>query len=135
MLAILAAAAVISYQAVVVKPIDGDTLKVHVAGFPAPFDPIDVRIYGVDAPEHVMPPAKKACEVVLGKAAAAFAAKLVLPGQTIVVHYTTGRHDKYGRLLGSVTLPDGRDWAQAMIGAGMARAYGLDGSLTKKSWC
>jgi endonuclease YncB( thermonuclease family) len=133
MLTLLAAAIV--YQATVVKVIDGDTLKVHVAGFPAPFDPINVRIVGLDTPEHRMPPAKAQCEVALGVKAAEFAQQLVTPGQTVSVTYTLGVNDKYGRLLGSVTLPDGRDWAATMIKAGEGRSYGLDGHLTKAGWC
>lgn len=134
MLALLAAA-VIAYQGTVVGVTDGDTLKVRVDGWPAPFNPIAVRVYGLDTPEHVRPPAKSRCEVALGLKARAYARALVAPGQTVTVSYTVGRHDKYGRLLGQVTLPDGRDWAGTMIGAGMGRAYGLDGKLTKARWC
>lgn len=132
MLAALAAAIV--YHATVLKVVDGDTLRIHVQGWPAPFDPIDVRVYGVDAPEHVRPPAQAACEVVLGLKASAYARALVKPGQPITVAWQ-GVHDKYGRLLGSVTLPDGRDWASTMITAGMGRAYGTTGSLHKAPWC
>lgn len=132
MLAILVAAVV--YQVTAVKVIDGDTLKVHVAGWPAPFDPIDVRIYGVDAPEHQKPPAQTKCEVALGLKASAFAKTLVVPGEALSVTWS-GKHDKYGRLLGSVTLPDGRDWAQVMIASKLGRPYGADGRLRKARWC
>ena len=45
----------VAYPATVVSVIDGDTVKVHVPGFPVAFDPIGVRINGIDTPEHVMP--------------------------------------------------------------------------------
>jgi endonuclease YncB( thermonuclease family) len=132
MLALFAAAIV--YHATVVHAVDGDTLRVHVAHFPAPFDPIDVRIFGVDTPEHVKPPAQTDCEVTLGLKAAVFARTLVKPGDAITVTWSR-KHDKYGRLLGSVTLPDGRDWASVMIAAGLGRPYGQDGDLHKAAWC
>ena len=123
------------YEATVLRVIDGDTLKVHIAGWPQPFDPIDVRVYGVDTPEHSKPPAKKLCEVKKGKAAAGYAMLMALPGDTVTITYTAGHNDKYGRLLGSVTLPNGDDWATRMINAKYGRPYGLNGSLTKAPWC
>lgn len=132
MIALLAAALV--YHATVIHGVDGDTLRVHVKGFPAPFDPIDVRIYGMDTPEHIRPPAQSDCEVTLGLKAAVFARALVKPGDQVTVTWSQ-KHDKYGRLLGSVTLPDGRDWAATMIAAGFGRPYGTDGNLHKAAWC
>lgn len=134
MLLAAALAAAITYQGTVLKVIDGDTIKVHVAGFPAFVDPIDVRIYGLDTPEHVMPPAKAACEVALGLKAKAYAVQLVAPGKVVAIHWA-GRREKYGRLLAAVTLPDGRDWAATLIAAKLGRAYGLAGDLHKASWC
>lgn len=130
-----ALAALVVYHGTVLKVIDGDTLKVHVAGFPAAFDPIDVRVMGVDAPEHVKPPAQAECEVALGLKAQAFARTLAAPGQTVTLAWTPGHNDKYRRLLASVTLPGGRDWAATMIAAGMGRAYGGAAGLHKIAWC
>lgn len=135
MLMILAAAASIAYHATVLKVVDGDTITVHVQGWPAPFDPIGVRIFGLDAPEHQKPPAQTVCEVAMGLQARAYARTLVKPGQAVTVTYTKGVNDKYGRLLGRVTLPDGHDWSDVMISAGMARPYGNNGSLHKDPWC
>jgi micrococcal nuclease len=132
MLAIFAAA--LAWHATVLKVVDGDTLRISVRGWPAPFTPIDVRVVGVDAPEHVRPPAQAQCEVALGLKAQAYARGLVAPGQAVTVTWS-GHHEKYGRLLARVTLPDGRDWGQAMVAAGLARAYGADGSLHKQPWC
>lgn len=122
------------YHATVLEVIDGDTLKVRVPGWPLPFDPIDVRIQGIDTPEHVRPPAQTACEVKLGLAARDFARTLVVPGQMITVTWS-GVHDKYGRLLGRVTLPDGRDLGRTLVAANQARPYGGDAGLHKAPWC
>lgn len=127
--------AVVAYQATVVKVIDGDTLKVRVAGFPAPFDPIDVRVWGIDTPEHRRPPAQAQCEVALGVKAAEFAQALIKPGVKVTVTYRLGVNDKYGRLLGSVTLSDGRDYGGLLIAKHLARPYGADGNLHKTAWC
>lgn len=121
----------VSYQAVVVSVSDGDTFRAHVEGWPAPFDPVAVRVGNLDTPESRKPPAKKLCEVELGKRASAFAKSLLHPGDKIVVIWS-GSKEKYGRLLSSVTLSDGRDFATVMIAAGHARAY--DGGR-KVPWC
>lgn len=134
MLAALLAAS-IAYPATVVRPIDGDTLKVHIAGFPAAFDPIAVRVYGLDTPEQRRPPAQAACEVPKGLAAAAFAKTLIKPGDAVTVIYTPGLNDKYRRLLARVTLADGRDWATVMISGNHGRPYGATGGLHKAPWC
>lgn len=127
-----AAAETIAYQAKVLKVIDGDTIKVEVAGWPAPFNPINVRIDGIDTPEKKMPPAKSMCEVALGHAATGYALKTVRVGSMVTVNYDTTKHDKYGRLLGTMKLEDGRDYGSIMIAGGFARPY--DGG-TKSVWC
>jgi endonuclease YncB( thermonuclease family) len=130
--ALAAAIATIDYPATVVSVVDGDTLRVTVAGWPEPFDPIAVRVVGIDTPESRRPPAKCAGEVRLGLQAKAFAKGLLHRGDRITVRYTLKARDKYGRLLASVTLPDGSDFAGRQIAAGLARPY--DGGR-KSSWC
>ena len=71
------------------------------------------RIAGINAPEldtDAGPPARLA------------AMELVPPGTTVT--FTSHSLDKYGRPLGSIRLPDGRDFAQAMIDGGHAVPYG-----------
>lgn len=133
--AILAAAlTVISYPATVVRDLDGDTIRVSVAQWPAPFDPIDVRIADIDTPESHRQNAKSACELKLGLAAAAYAQTLIHPGDAVVVAWRPGAHEKFGRLLASVTLADGSDFAARMVGARMARPY-TAANLHKGPWC
>lgn len=128
------AAAALIYHATVIHAVDGDTLKVSIKGWPAPVNPISVRIVGIDTPEHLRPPAQSDCEVTLGLKAAVFARTLVKAGDTVTLVWA-GRHEKYGRFLGTATLPDGRDWGQTMISGGFARAYGVNGDLHKAPWC
>jgi endonuclease YncB( thermonuclease family) len=75
-----------------------------------------VRIYGVNAPELSTPE---------GKVAKSFAESLLPIGLavTVVSLKLLGAFDKYGRTLGGLTLPDGRDYGTELIGAGHAVPY------------
>lgn len=71
------------------------------------------RIYGINAPELSTP---------AGKAALAYAETILHVGD--VCQVLSHGWDKFGgRFDGSVTLPDGSDFGQAMIAAGQAVAY------------
>lgn len=54
-----------------------------------------------------------------GRDARSYARLLVKPGDRLVV--TSFALDDFGRTLGAVTLPDGRDWAAAMHAAGFVK--------------
>jgi endonuclease YncB( thermonuclease family) len=98
--------------ATVLEVHDGDTLKVNAdLGWHITLINQPVRLAGVDAPELATD---------AGKAAAAFTAALAPPGTmvTLVSHSL----DKYGRVLGTITLPDGQDLSAALIAAG----HGVD---------
>jgi endonuclease YncB( thermonuclease family) len=74
---------------------------------------LSLRAWGINAPEIATPE---------GKDALAYAEQLCPPGThvTIVSH----GYDKYGgRFLGTIALPDGRDFGSAMVAAGFARPY------------
>ncbi len=82
---------------------DGDTFLLRTAA-----DSVAVRVYAVDCPErgaHFYRESK------------AFATALLL-GNTVTVD--TLYRDKYRRIVGAVTLADGRDRATELIRAGMA---------------
>lgn len=120
-----------TYQATVVRVVDGDSVIVSVPAWAAtPFGTMSVRISGIDTPESRKPPAKCKAEVALGKAASAYAKTLVQPGAPVVL--TLKGWDKYFRLDGALTLPDGRDWGSVMLVGGYAAPY--DGGK-KRSWC
>lgn len=75
-----------------------------------------VRVNGINSPELHTPD---------GDAAAEFAKTLVQPGDTVTLTSPgpLGRRDNYGRVLASITLPDGRDWGQVMVENGHATTY------------
>ena len=122
-----------TYDAQVVSIYDGDTFKVSIPSWPDPFKVIDVRVSGIDTPEHIKPPAKKLCEVKLGVKAIVTAKTLIHPGDQVQLTWNSViGNDKYFRLLASVTLPDGRNYGDTMIALGAARSYN---GGTKTPWC
>ncbi|MGV7963840.1 thermonuclease family protein [Photorhabdus tasmaniensis] len=95
-----------SFEAKVVKVIDGDTLTVL-------FDQntnIKIRLYGIDAPESKQAFGQKAKQAL----STAVAAKTI----TVVDHGT----DIYGRMLGTIWL-DGYDINASMVDSGYAWVY------------
>jgi endonuclease YncB( thermonuclease family) len=71
------------------------------------------RVYGINAPE---------LSTAAGKTALAYAQTLLTPG--MIVHVTSHGWDKYGgRFDGTITLPDGTDFATLMIQSGNAVTY------------
>ena len=118
------------YVATVISATDGDTVKLRTPWVDTPFAIMSIRINGVDTPESRYPLAKCREELEAGKQATAFARAAMPPG-TVIRFGLTG-HDKYGRLLGPVILPDGADYGSALIGQGLARPYN---GGKKSSWC
>jgi endonuclease YncB( thermonuclease family) len=105
---------------------DGDTCRVMVdLGFgffilPKDFDGkplISCRIYGIDAPELSDPDGS-------GKTALAYAVQICPPETRVTI--LSHNWDKYGRRFdGSLTLPNGSDFAQMMLESGHAKMYNL----------
>lgn len=118
------------YQATVERVVDGDTVRVQIPSFPAPFNPIAVRVDHVNTPEKRSP--APACEIALGERASEFAHEAMPDGTTVTVLYDDRRQDKYGRLLARIVLPNGRDYGQSLIEAGLAKPY--EGEK-KTKWC
>jgi micrococcal nuclease len=103
-------------EATVVEVVDGDTIKVSVAGRTE-----TIRIIGIDTPEVVDPREPVQC---FGREASA-KAKELLSGQQVrlVADPTQGERDKYNRLLRYVDLADGTDYGLWMIANGYAHEY------------
>jgi endonuclease YncB( thermonuclease family) len=101
------------YPGVVDLVHDGDTVNVKLdVGFDLTVY-TRIRVDGINAPELSTPE---------GKAARDFARTLLAVGDT--VHVLSYGWDKYGgRIDGSITLPDARDFAKAMLDAGHAKPY------------
>jgi micrococcal nuclease len=91
----------------VTKVTDGDTIWLRGVG--------KVRLIGIDTPEVY---GRSEC---FGREASAFADRLLHPGTRI--RYRIGResHDRYGRTLAYVWLPDGRMYNELAVSDGYAR--------------
>lgn len=101
------------YRGIVDRVHDGDTVYVQLdVGFDLTVY-TRVRIHGINAPELSTPE---------GKIARDFAKTLLAAGASVeVVSYGW---DKYGgRIDGSVTTADGRDFATVMLDSGHAKPY------------
>lgn len=107
----------------VVRIIDGDSIVVEITGTPT-----TLRVTGLDTPETWQ--ARCSSERQRGDAATAFARELMPPGKWVDVQLT-GRLDKYGRALGSVTV-NGEDYARTMITRGLGVAYN---GGKRRDWC
>lgn len=77
-----------------------------------------VRLFGVNAPE---------LSTAEGQAALHFVQAILQPGDevTLISHKLLGNTDKYGRVLASITLPDGRDLSTMLLQSDHAVPYGL----------
>ena len=119
-----------TYDAKIVRAIDGDTIVIEAPYQPAPLKPeLGVRIFGVDTPEKSFR-AKCESEKKRGEQASVFV-KDVIAGtkKHQVVLYDW---DKFGgRVLGDILL-DGMSLRDLLIKNSFARAYFGD---AKQSWC
>lgn len=96
--------------AAVTKIHDGDTFDADLElGWKITLHGQSVRLAACNAPELATQ---------VGKDSLAYLETLLHVGDTVTVR--SEQLDKYGRVLGTVTLPDGRDVAQTMIAAGHA---------------
>ena len=102
--------------AVVLDVLDGDTIRVRMAGYEG-----SVRIVGIDTPEIPHPGKPAGC---FGQQAAA-ATRAWLLGRTVEVTPAIEQRDRYDRLLARVVPPDGpisgRDLARTLALSGFAR--------------
>jgi endonuclease YncB( thermonuclease family) len=116
----------------VVEVVDGDTLGVRVRIWLDQEVTTRVRLAGIDAPEL-----RGLCERerTLARRAAAFVVGKVMAEapEDNVVRLTDVRYGKYARrVVARVETRDGEDLGQALLDAGLARAY--DGGR-RLSWC
>lgn len=119
-----------TYDAIIVRVIDGDTVVISAKFLPKPLKPeLAVRVYGVDTPEKGFR-AKCSSEDSLGKKASEFTKQLI--SSTKKHQVTLYDWDKYGgRVLGDVWL-DGVSLRSELIRNGFAKEYFGD---KKQSWC
>ena len=120
----------VTYDAKIVRAIDGDTIVIEAPYLPAPLKPeLGVRIFGVDTPEKSFR-AKCESEKKRGDQATIFTKDVIAATKKHqVVLYDW---DKFGgRVLGDILL-DGMSLRDLLIKNGFARAYFGD---AKQSWC
>lgn len=102
--------------ALVLGVLDGDTIRVRMAGYDGP-----VRIVGVDTPEIEHPGKPAGC---YGEQAAA-ATRAWLLGRTVMLAPAIEQRDRYDRLLARIMPGDGpiagRDLARTLALSGFAR--------------
>lgn len=98
--------------ATITRWVDADTLTARLSlGWHLHLDG-RIRVEGCDAPELRTP---------AGKAALAWTQAFVPVG--LEVTCVSRSLDKYGRVLGALVLPNGDDYATALIKAGHAKPY------------
>ena len=120
----------VTYDAVITRVIDGDTVAFQADFLPAPLKPeLSIRVFGVDTPEKGFR-AQCPSEAARGAAATEFTKKAVLSAQhrqIVLIDW-----DKYGgRVLGDVLL-NGQSLRMMLIQNGHAREYYGE---AKTSWC
>jgi endonuclease YncB( thermonuclease family) len=120
----------VTYNATIVRVIDGDTVAFQANFLPDPLKKeLSLRVYGVDTPEKGHR-AKCPQEDQRGQAASAFTKQLLAstPSHQIVLM----DWDKYGgRVLGDVLI-NGKSLRAILIERGFAREYYGE---AKQSWC
>ena len=113
----------------VVRVYDGDTFKCRLDNG----EEVKVRLIGIDTPESrrnrkayrdAERSGKSVEEIVrLGKKATEFTRSLMPPGTVVYLETDVQLHDKYGRLLAYVYLPDGRMLNEVLVAEGYATVY------------
>ena len=120
----------VTYDAVITRVIDGDTVAFQADFLPAPLKKeLSIRVFGVDTPEKGHR-AQCPSEAQRGEAASAFTKAQINASsnrQIVLMDW-----DKYGgRVLGDVVL-DGKSLRHLLIANGHAREYYGE---AKTSWC
>lgn len=120
----------VTYDAVITRVIDGDTVAFQADFLPAPLKKeLSIRVFGVDTPEKGFR-AQCPSEAQRGEAASAFTKQVIVQAtqrQIVIIDW-----DKYGgRVLGDVLL-NGESLRQLLIANGFAREYYGE---AKQSWC
>lgn len=116
------------FQWKVIKIIDADTLRVSAPWSPLPDKTIDIRLHGIDTPEHGW---RAQCDSERNKAhQATYFVEQAIRDANIIETQPLG-WEKYGRILANVWL-DNKNLSQMLLDAGLAKPYHGE---KKSSWC
>ena len=120
----------VTYDAVITRVIDGDTVAFQADFLPAPLKKeLSIRVFGVDTPEKGFR-AQCPSEAQRGEAASAFTKQAIASAQKRQIVLMDW--DKYGgRVLGDIIL-NGQSLRAMLIANGFAREYYGE---AKTSWC
>lgn len=120
----------VTYDATVLRVIDGDTVAFSAPWLPEPLKKeLSIRVFGVDTPEKSFR-AKCPAEDKLGQAATSFTKDSIANAKKLQIVLMDW--DKYGgRVLGDVLI-DGQSLRGLLISKGYAREYYGE---AKTSWC
>lgn len=124
-LLVLLSVPALAEPAQVLRVSDGDSIRVLLSG-----REVAIRVAGIDTAE--LAHAKCERERELGLAAKREAQRL-LPVGSVVDVQPTGKREKYGRTLATITLPDGTDYGSILLQRGLAVSY--NGRGHRKDWC
>ena len=103
------------YIAKILTVHDGDTCRVDIdLGFGVSLKNQAMRVHGIDTPELTTD---------AGKVAREYAKTLLTGGLIVRIETIKDSKEKYGRYLAKIRLPDGTDYASAMISANHAKPY------------
>ena len=124
----------VTYDAVIVRVSDGDTVVIAAPYLPPPFkQELAVRIYGVDTPEkghRALCPQEAAAAEKASQFTKETLNKAYKSNQQVLIELK--EHDKYGgRVLGDVII-NGQRLSAMLIANGHARPYFGE---KKSSWC
>ena len=124
----------VTYDAVITRVIDGDTVGIQATWLPAPLkQELSIRVFGVDTPEKGFR-AQCPSEAQRGEAASAFTKNAIAQAaaQGGKFQVTMYGWDKFGgRVLGDILI-NGQSLRAGLIANGFAREYYGE---AKQSWC
>jgi len=107
------------YQAIVIKVIDADTIKMEVLIWPNLFTETNVRVHGIDTPETTWR-AKSECEKQDGRAATEFVKEFLKGKQIMITNVKLGKYA--GRVIANITV-GGKDLSALLLETNYAVPY------------
>lgn len=110
-----------TYNAKVIKIIDGDTILVDIdLGFYTWLFNQSIRLIGIDAPEIRT---KNLLEKEAGFLAKNFIESYIKEGDNVILRTTLDKTEKFGRILGTISTEEGLNINQALLDENLVVPY------------